>query len=404
MLILIAWRNIWRNKVRSLVVMLSIAVGLWAGLTVMSFSFGMYQGHIQHVILYQLSHLQLHHPNFRSELALSDSLRNADALERGIRALPQVKATVRRVVSSGMVVTASGSAGVLLVGTVPGDEQRVTGLDSMIMEGSYFTDVTKKEMIIGAKLAEKLHAKVGGKVVVMMQDAAGEMVSGAFRIKGIFRTRNSEYDQNNVFVPIGKLQDLASVSHSSHEMAVLLRQGAELQNVQRQIKQIASGVEVMNWMELSPELDLVVNSFDTYMYIFMGIILLALMFGIVNTMLMAVLERQREVGMLMAIGMNRSRVFGMVMLETAWLAVVGGPVGILFGHLTIAYFATNGVDLSQYSEALAMYGFSNVVYFQLDTGFYLPVLMMTIGVALLSAVYPAMRAIRLEPAQAIRKI
>jgi len=404
MLILIAWRNIWRNKVRSLVVMLSIAVGLWAGLTVMSFSFGMYQGHIQHVILYQLSHLQLHHPNFRSELALSDSLRNADALERRIRALPQVKATVRRVVSSGMVVTASGSAGVLLVGTVPGDEQRVTGLDSMIMEGSYFTDVTKKEMIIGAKLAEKLHAKVGGKVVVMMQDAAGEMVSGAFRIKGIFRTRNSEYDQNNVFVPIGKLQDLASVNLSSHEMAVLLQQGAELQNVQRQIKQIAPGVEVMNWMELSPELDLVVNSFDTYMYIFMGIILLALMFGIVNTMLMAVLERQREVGMLMAIGMNRSRVFGMVMLETAWLAVVGGPLGILFGHLTITYFATNGVDLSQYSEALAMYGFSNVVYFQLDTGFYLPVLMMTIGVTLLSAVYPAMRAIRLEPAQAIRKI
>ena len=157
-------------------------------------------------------------------------------------------------------------------------------------------------------------------------------------------------------------------------------------------------------MELSPELDLVVNSFDTYMYIFMGIILAALMFGVVNTMLMAVLERQREIGMLMAIGMNRTRVFLMIMMETAWLAFVGGPIGILLGHMTILWFGTHGVDLSQYSEALSMYGFSNIIYFELDSGLYLPILIMTLAVTMLSAVYPAAKAVSLDPARAIRKI
>ena len=404
MLVLIAWRNIWRNKVRSLVVMMSIAVGLWAGLTAMSFSFGMYQGHIQNVILYQLSHIQVHHPGFRSEMELKDTVRNSLELQTAINSMPDVKATVRRCISPCMILAASGSSGVMLVGTPVSDERKVTGLDSMVVDGAYFNDSSRKEMLIGSKLAEKIHAKVGGKVVVMLQDANNEMVSGAFRVKGIYKTRNSAYDESMVFIPLNRMQELAALGDVSNELAVLLNEGASLEQVRTQISSLSHGEEVLDWMGLSPELDLVVNSFDLYMYIFMGIILMALMFGIVNTMLMAVLERQRELGMLMAIGMNRLRIFAMVMLETIWLALVGGPLGLLLGHATIRYFGTHGVNLSQYSEALSRYGFSNVIYFQLDQKYYWPVLLMTIGVAVVSAVYPAIKAVRLEPTQAIRKI
>lgn len=404
MLVLIAWRNIWRNKVRSLVVMMSIAVGLWAGLTAMSFSFGMYQGHIQNVILYQLSHIQVHHPGFRSEMELKDTVRYSMELQTAINSMPDVKATVRRCISPCMILTASGSSGVMLVGTPVSDERKVTGLDSMVVDGAYFNDSSRKEILIGSKLAEKIHAKVGSKVVVMLQDANTEMVSEAFRIKGIYKTRNSAYDESMVFIPLNRMQALAALGDVSNELAVLLNEGASLKQVRTQISSLADGEEVLDWMGLSPELDLVVNSFDLYMYIFMGIILMALMFGIVNTMLMAVLERQRELGMLMAIGMNRLRIFAMVMLETIWLALVGGPLGLLLGHATIRYFGTHGVNLSQYSEALSMYGFSNVIYFQLDQKYYWPVLLMTIGVAVVSAVYPAIKAVSLEPTQAIRKI
>lgn len=404
MLVIIAWRNIWRNKVRSLVVMMSIAVGLWAGLSAMSFSFGMYQGHIQNVILYQLSHIQVHHPGFRSEMELNDTVRYSQELQNTINSMSEVKATVRRCISPSMIVTASGSSGIMLVGTQISDERKVTGLDSMVIDGTYFTDSTRKEIVIGSKLAEKIHAKIGSKVVVMLQDANNEMVSGAYRVKGIYKTRNSAYDESMVFLPLQRMQELAALGNVSNELAVLLNEGASLEQARTQISSLAKGEEVMDWMGLSPELDLVVNSFDLYMYIFMGIILMALMFGIVNTMLMAVLERQRELGMLMAIGMNRIRIFAMVMLETIWVALVGGPLGLLLGHMTIRYFGAHGVNLSQYSEALSMYGFSNVIYFQLDQKFYWPVLLMTIGVAVVSAVYPAIKAVRLEPTQAIRKI
>lgn len=389
---------------RSLVVMMSIAVGLWAGLTAMSFSFGMYQGHIQNVILYQLSHIQVHHPGFRSDMELKDTVGYSMELQTAINSMNDVKATVRRCISPCMILTASGSSGVMLVGTPVSDERKMTGLDSMVVDGAYFNDSSRKEMLIGSKLAEKIHAKVGSKVVVMLQDANNEMVSGAFRIKGIYKTRNSAYDESMVFIPLNRMQALAALGNVSNELAVLLKEGASLKQVRTQISSLADGEEVLDWMGLSPELDLVVNSFDLYMYIFMGIILMALMFGIVNTMLMAVLERQRELGMLMAIGMNRLRIFAMVMLETIWLALVGGPLGLLLGHATIRYFGTHGVNLSQYSEALSMYGFSNVIYFQLDQKYYWPVLLMTIGVAVVSAVYPAIKAVRLEPTQAIRKI
>jgi len=293
---------------------------------------------------------------------------------------------------------------VMLVGTPVSDERKVTGLDSMVVDGTYFIDSSRKEILIGSKLAEKIHVKVGSKVVMMLQDANNEMVSGAFRVKGIYKTRNSGYDEIMVFIPLHRMQELVALGDVSNELAVLLNPGASLDVARKQISTLAKNEEVMDWMGLSPELDLVVNSFDMYMYIFMGIILLALMFGIVNTMLMAVLERQRELGMLMAIGMNRLRVFTMVMLETIWLAMVGGPLGLLLGHATIVYFGTHGVNLSQYSEALSMYGFSNIIYFQLDQKFYWPVLLMTVGVAVISAVYPAFKAVRLEPTQAIRKI
>lgn len=404
MLFIIAWRNIWRNKIRSLVVMASIAVGIWAGLAMMSFSYGMYQGHIRNVILYQLSHLQLHHPGFRSELNVVDTIGSAPKIEESIRQLSTVKAVSRRCVSRAMLVSASGSAGVVVNGVAPDDEKLVTGLDSSVISGDYFHDENKKELLIGSKLAEKLHVKPGSKLVVMMQDANGEMVSGAFRVKGVFRTRNSEFDEGSVFISIGKWRDMASLQGHAHEIAVLLYDGVDLLDAQGKIKSIAPNAEVLNWMEMSPELDLVVNSFDTYMYIFMGIILAALMFGIVNTMLMAVLERQREIGMLMAIGMNRKRVFSMIMLETSWLALLGGTLGILLGHLTILWFGTHGVDLSQYSEALSMYGFSNIIYFELDSGLYIPILIMTLSVTMLSAVYPAAKAVSLDPARAIRKI
>jgi ABC-type antimicrobial peptide transport system permease subunit len=161
---------------------------------------------------------------------------------------------------------------------------------------------------------------------------------------------------------------------------------------------------VQTWGEIAPEMGMLTGLMDQMLYIIMGIILLALMFGIINTMLMAVLERQREFGVLMAIGMNKPRVFFMVLLESVVLTCVGIPLGILLTIATVDYFSKYGIDLSAFSKALSQFGMGNVVYPELQTAMFVPVTIMTAITAILSAIYPAIKALQFKPAVAIHKI
>ena len=149
---------------------------------------------------------------------------------------------------------------------------------------------------------------------------------------------------------------------------------------------------------------MITSIIDQAMYIIIGIILLALMFGIINTMLMAVLERQREFGMLMAIGMNKPRVFFMILLESVMLTCAGIPAGILFTIITVGSLSRHGIDLSAFSQALSQFGFSSIIYPELKQSMFLPIILMTAFTAVLSAIYPAIKALKFKPAEAIYKI
>jgi len=159
---------------------------------------------------------------------------------------------------------------------------------------------------------------------------------------------------------------------------------------------------VRPWNAISPELRLISESYDQYVLIIIAIILLALLFGIVNTMLMAVLERTRELGVLMAVGLTRVKVFWMILLETVMIGSIGGPLGLLVAWGTIEWTGVNGIDLSRYAESLEAYGLSAHVYPTLDTGGYVEILIMVVAASLIAALFPALHAIRLKPMDAIR--
>lgn len=404
MLFIIAWRNIWRNKVRSLVVILSIAVGLWAGIFMMAFSWGMYQGHIKEAIRYELSHLQVHNPDFLHDKDVKDSIRDAKSVYEMIRQFPQVDKVVMRTRGTGMILSPNNSFGIMVSGIDPVAENDITDLASTVIDGNYMDDEGAKQILVSKKLADKLKARVKSKLVIMIQGVDGELVSGAFRVSGIFRTRNVTFDEGNVFIRRSDFNKLVGSRDDCNEIAVLLKQESSLGSVQTKLQSAFPALSVQNWRELSPELNLIVGSFNQYMYIFIGIILLALMFGIVNTMLMAVLERQRELGMLMAIGMNRLRLFLMIMVETIFLALIGGPLGILLSHLTVSWLSQRGINLAFFSEGLSYYGFSSQVYPDIEPDRYISVMVMTLVVAVISAIYPSYKALRLNPSEAIRKI
>ena len=218
------------------------------------------------------------------------------------------------------------------------------------MQGTYLYKLKRNPIIIGEKLANKLGVKVNSKVVLNFQDSNNNTVSTGFRVEGIFKTINSSFDEENVFVKYDDLAPLVSLSGKYHEIAILCDNITETETVENQIK---TNNSVESWDQLSPELGYAQEAMSNFIYIFMGIILLALAFGIVNTMLMAVLERKREIGMLLSVGMDKRKVFTMIILETLFLAFIAALLGVLLSIWTIEYFGRHGINLS----AVAKKGF-----------------------------------------------
>ena len=304
-----------------------------------------------------------------------------------------------------MVASANSSTGGKLIGIAPENETAVTRLKERIAQGRYLEEEDRNKVVIGEKLAQKLKVKLRSKIVLTCQDTAGHIVAGAFRIVGIFKTVNSSIEESNVYVRGIDLGQLIGTPGQYHEIAALVKDPGGLDSYLETLASLYPDVLMESWKELSPELGLMIESLDQYMVIFITIILLALSFGIVNTMLMAVLERVREIGMLMAIGMNKPRLFGMITMETIFLVAIAAPIGLLAAFLTISYLGNTGMDLSAvYNEGYAAYGFKSFIYPKLEGIYYWRMVAMVSIAALAASVYPAFTAVRLNPVKAIRTI
>jgi ABC-type lipoprotein release transport system permease subunit len=410
MLFKVAWRNIWRNKMRSIVVIASVAVGLFAGMFMMAFSLGLIKQEADIAVQTQLSHIQIHNPAFIDDKEVNDTIDMASGIIGKLLKDSNIKAVSGRIITTGMISSSSTASGVEIHGIIPSDEKNVSSIYKDIIEGVYFQPLAPKggvrsnEIVMGEKLVQKLGVKLHSKIVLTFQTKTGELTAGSFRIAGIFRTQNSVFDEMTVFTNFNEMAQLLGTGTSIHEVAIILKDGNKVDTIAAGLKKQYPKLLVQTWSELSPEMALLNSAFNQIMYIVIGIILLALMFGIINTMLMAVLERQREFGMLMAIGMDKPRVFFMVVLESVMLTCVGIPAGILFTIGVVEILAKHGIDFSSFSQALTQYGFSNIVYPELKTSMFLPVSIMTALTAILSGIYPAIKAMQYKPAVAIHKI
>jgi ABC-type lipoprotein release transport system permease subunit len=402
MLILVAWRNLWRNRTRSLLILLSVAVGIWAGAFIMAIYYGMGESRMRIAIDNEVSHLQVHHPKFKNDHEAKYSFPE-DSLRQVMDKFNMVKSYSLRTIAPGMLANASGSQGVQVSGVDAMEEDSTRHLKGFLVEGQYFTPGEKNRILIGRKLAEKLNISVRGKIVLTLLDTADNMTVAAFRVHGIYETQNAPRDEVNVFVLKNDLDNLIGTTGRAHEAAILLKNDADLQVAYANIKEALPNLKVETWEDISPETALVINSLDTYNLVFIAIILLALSFGIVNTMLMAVLERMREIGVLMALGMSRLRLFGMILLETVLLTIAGAPLGILAAYLIIAWVGKVGIDFGAAAgDTMKNFGYAAVIYPELPLYSVGQIFLLVFIAAVLSALLPAWKAIRLQPVEAIR--
>ncbi|NOR75501.1 MAG: FtsX-like permease family protein [Draconibacterium sp.] len=400
----IAWRNVWRNKVRSIIMIVAISLGLVAGVFTMAFMQGAVDARIESATKSELSHIQIHAPHFLDNNETELYIQDAFNLVNKIKSLDSVKAASPRLIAEPYIMAAHGTGGGRLLGIDTEKEKQVTDIFEHLIDGTYLEKTGRMPpILIGEKLAKKLKLKVGSKVNVQMVDLSGDLSSKGYRISGIYKTGNSTFDESHLFVQYKDLQTQLGIENgAAHEIAIIVDKGDEVSLVNSSIKNIANKYDVQTWKELSPEMSLLTDSMDQYMYFFILIILLGLCFGIINTMLMAVLERTKEIGMLMAVGMNKRRVFAMIILESTMLTLTGGILGILLGSGITKYFETTPIDVSMFSDGLEKYGFATQVYTSLQPDTLITITFLVLLTGLLSAIYPARKALKLNPAEATR--
>jgi len=404
MLIKIAWRNVWRNGLRSSVVIASIAMGIWAGLFVISVSAGLNEQRTKDALNTYISHVQIHNPEFVKDNNVEYRIDDMDKVRKTLSGNAAVKSFSERVVLSGMVSSSAGGFGARITGIDPEQEKSVSTMHEKLVDGAYFEGMKKNPVMIGKKLAEKLKVGLRKKVVLTFQNDNGDILTGAFRVVGIYKTSNSKADEMNVFVRASDVNRLLEENAGYHEVAIIVNNLAEVDTVSSTISASLPNLKVQSWKEVSPDLGYADEMMMQMLYIIIGIILMALSFGIINTMLMAVLERKRELGMLMSVGMNKTKVFFMIVVETVFISMVGGPIGVVLGYLTVSHFGSAGIDLSVVGKGLEEFGISTMVYTNLEPRFYLNVTVMVIVAAILSSIYPAIKALQLKPAEAVRAL
>jgi ABC-type lipoprotein release transport system permease subunit len=398
----LAWKNIWRNKKRSLILVLATCFGIWGGIFTSGISVGMWEGTIESAIDRELSHIQIHHPKFRNEKLVEQFIPDIDNVRKKLLSENLISAYSERVIVEGIISSPVSTRGVKILGIEPSKEKKVTSIYRKVIEGGYFAEDKENQIVIGSKLAEQLKVKLNSKVVLSFQSVDNNLVASAFRVAGIFKTESSIYDASVVFVNKKELQSLLGAEDIVHEVAIRVSDVKLIDVVKNRLRANITNVLVEDWEEIAPEYALTRGILYIELNIFMGIILFALLFGISNTMMMSVFERIREFGMLMAIGMKRSRLFGLIISESVMLLFTGGSIGTFLGWITVLVLSKTGVNLSMVAEGLSAYSMPVVLYPEVPLHMYISLFLMMLATAIIASISPAVKAVRLKPVEAMR--
>jgi len=403
-LLSISWRNIWRHPARSGVLLGAIIAGLWAGILVSGLTNGWIHQRFVNLIQEEITHAQIHHPEFLTEREPWMYVEDADDIFSFLETDERVLSWSARTLSEGMIQSPLTSSGVQIRGVQIDRERATTTFHENLIEGEYLDSDVRNPILLGKALAERLNVEPGNRIVLTFQDLDNEITSGAFNITGIFRTASTPYDERNVFVRAEDLQNLLANRQIYHEIAIMLHDEEMIDAITADINENFDEIIAESWYELSPELRYITDAGGGLIVYIMAVIMLALAFGILNTMLMAIFERMRELGMLLAIGMSKLRVFLMIMLESVILTLTGATAGLIIAYFTLELLGERGIDLTAVGgESMAEFGFDAVVYPIASSDDYIITIILVVVTALLAAIYPAIKALRLNPGEVVRE-
>jgi ABC-type lipoprotein release transport system permease subunit len=401
MLIKLAWRNLWRNKLRTAIMLSAMVFGLLGVILMMGFMNAIGHSLISNVIAYQTSHMQIHNQSYISNPDIKATLVDESAITQRLDNNPLIDAYSTRLLINGMVASAKNSRGVMINGINPIDEANVTLMSDTIKQGEWLDNQGRNPILVSEKTANRLALRLGSKVVLTFTDFTGEVTGVAFKVKGIFRSPSSTFDEANVYV---RQTDLARHSkvNANHEISIKLTHIDRLDDAYQQLLPLISAPNTLQtWSHIQPLLAAMVASLSTSNFIVLGIFVLAMGFGIINIMLMSVFERTQEFGVLMAIGMDKANIFKLIVIESGLLGLVGGLLGCTVSLLLMIILQRTGLPLGALAEGLGAMGIDTVLYPWVDANSYLITVAMVLCSSLAAALYPARQILKKPPVEAM---
>ena len=399
-LIKMAFRDLGRNRRRSFFSSLALGLGLMVLLTMAAFVNGEMNGAMDSTIRLQSGHLQVRAQSYdevKTSLKWEDLVENPDQIVAQITSLAPVKVATPRLFASGIASAGDQSTGVRVFGIDPLSPANAPYRDGLL-SGEFLTSDDREGLLIGQPRADKLGLKAGDPFNLSVNTSNGDVAQQIFTVRGVYSTQTNGFDSTTVFMPLAKAQAITQTENHASTIFVLLKDKAETEAVAAALQ--TSNYKVLPWTKMNELIIQFEDLANSYMVIFYLIVLGVTATVIVNTLIMAVFERTREIGILSALGMKGRNILLMFLIESSLLAVGGVIMGLILGSLLVAYFTHFGFYIGQMGISGMMIG--NTIYAKLAVQDTVKLTVLAFIITLLAGLYPAFLAARLEPVQALR--
>lgn len=400
-----AWRNIWRNPRRTLLTVAAIAFACLFLIFMLSFQFGSYETMINAAVSLRTGHFQIQHPRYQENQTIRHTVETPGLVADILDQTDGIQAYTYRAEAFSIVSSTDRTHGALVIGIDPVQTARVSSLKSLIRKGAYLSKGDTDQALIGGLLAQNLQVSLGDELTLLGQARDGSVAAAVVTVKGIYRSGQDDFDRAGVHIPLDYFQQVHAMNGAVHQVVAVVdclsRVPAITRKVEARLRATGHSLAVLDWSELMPGLKQAISMDLVGGLIFWFLLIVVVAFSILNTFLMAILERTREFGVMMAIGTAPGRLTQILLMESLFMTGVGMGAGILLGAGVTLFFQHHGIDLGGAGELLEQFGISGRVYPRLS------LLSAAIGpgmvfvITAVAALYPALKVRRLKPVDAM---
>jgi ABC-type lipoprotein release transport system permease subunit len=405
-----AWRNVWRNPRRTILTICAIAFAAVLLVFMLSFQFGSYETMINTSVKISTGHLQVQAEKYHQKKSIRFVIPEPQKIANILDQIPEAAAYTFRGQAFALVSSRDRTYGVVVTGVDPQKEAGVSRLKDLVREGSFLSADDVSRAVVGRLLAKNLRVTVGDELTLLGQGRDGSIAANVVQVKGIFSSGIDDFDRSTMQIPLALFQETFSMGQAIHEVVVIGNTLSDVPEIKAKLQSALKAInedgpfKTLDWQELMPGLRQAIEMDLVSGLIFYGLLIIVVAFSILNTFLMAIFERTREFGVMMAIGTTPRRLTKVLLVESMVMTAIGIAAGILIGMGVTYYFQINGIDFSGGSDLLSQFGITGRMYPKLSTLSVSIGPLMVLFFTFFAALYPALKVRRLRPVEAMTAV